>query len=296
MLINFRLITGESTAVEVDPEQSVLDLKSVLARELALSDSNMRLIYKGRDLLDDTVVSSIDMQPQDFIVILQAKSDPAPRPPPPAAPIPPPRPVAPRPPEPPATDPFLSPSAQPLPTFGLPPTTLTVPTEDPPNMQELVASLLELGFPKEDCEEALRYCAFETEDAADCLLAGRLGIVRERFLQAIGGPEFFTTVDSLLGPGGGKTRFPPIDTLDRRDSAMIGGGPMTIGGGPMAMKGGGPVSRDRESMGFFTTEEQGKIAALEQLGFDREIVVQALTACEMDENMAANCLLSGTTR
>lgn len=47
--------------------------------------------------------------------------------------------------------------------------------EDPPNFNELVNSLIEMGFEKSDCERALRISGYVPDSAATLLLSGGLG-------------------------------------------------------------------------------------------------------------------------
>jgi UV excision repair protein RAD23 len=270
MQITVRLINGNKLLLEVDPSQTIRDLKELLSRDHQVSNGNTRLIYKGADLPDDSLISSLNIQPHEFIVLLQSKSDTVPRPPPPAAPVPPPsttsEPTAETPPEQKPAEVPSAPSVQPLPTFEGPPSVPLLAGDDPPNLDELAASLSELGFSKADCEDALRYAKFDPDLAAEVLVSGRLDILRAAYLHML------VQSDQLFGTLGDISE----EEMDE----------------PAAMD---PEVEDDEGddgLQEFTPEERAKIKELVGLGFDRSTVVQVFLACDKDAEVTANCLLS----
>jgi UV excision repair protein RAD23 len=273
MQVTFRFISGKSISLEVDPEQTVGALKLTLPAALELSSGTIRLILRGADLADDSLVSSLSIAPSDFIVVLQSKANAPARPPPPAsAPI-----AAPRrsldtqtePEQKPAETPS-EPSVQPLPTFDRPaPSLAFLQAADPPNMEELVANLLELGPAREACEEALRLTDYDPDRAAEMIVSGRIDSLKPDLVQMFV-QHLFSHMDEDFEEDLNEPPevAPPVDQDADEDSLLV----------------------------EFTPEEREKIVELEGLGFDRSTVVQVFKACEKDENMAANCLLSEPKR
>jgi hypothetical protein len=95
--VTVRLIgTRLEALVDLDPDLTISECKTVLAAELGISDAGMRLIYKGRVITEAATVSSLQLSPNDMIIAHAAKSQGAqhgsekPRPPAAAAPPPPP--------------------------------------------------------------------------------------------------------------------------------------------------------------------------------------------------------------
>jgi predicted Zn-dependent protease len=95
--VTVRLIgTRLEALVDLDPDLTISECKTVLAAQLGISDAGMRLIYKGRVITGSATVSSLQLSPNDMIIAHTAKSQGAqhesekPRPPAAAAPPPPP--------------------------------------------------------------------------------------------------------------------------------------------------------------------------------------------------------------
>jgi hypothetical protein len=134
-------------------------------------------------------------------------------------------------------------------------------------MEELVASLADLGFCKRDCVDALRITKFDPEPAAEVLVSGKLAQIRSAMIL------YLTRANQLYGPLPGLDPDAPEQPVPEQNAADED-----------------PVLQQ------FTPEERAKSQELERLGFDRSQVVQVFLACDKDPELAANCLLSETKR
>jgi hypothetical protein len=115
-----------------------------------------------------------------------------------------------------------------------------------------------LSSEKEDCEDALALFDFNPEHAAALLFSGSV----EPASDSDG------TGDDIRG----------IDLLRDSDHGILEG-------------------KDEDGEGdftesTFTADEKAQITRLQELGFDRDLVIRVFVMCDKDENLAANCLLA----
>jgi type IV secretory pathway VirB10-like protein len=263
MRLRFRRLDGSHIRLEVDPSDTIKHVRSILARDLSVPASSIRLVFNGDTLKDDQTTGTIQQKDTDFIILIQTKAPPTP-----------PRPPRP-PPPPPSEPPKPCPSPAPLPHPDKPsnePLPQLVdgrrrgPPVDPANFAELVEGLAALGYDRDDCEEALRVADYSSPLAAELLSNG--GIDR--------GPEIADIGDILALLAGG-----PVD--DRRTPSEDG-----IDDDPAES----PDDEEEEQETVFTEEEKAQMARLEELGFSRRIVIKVYRMCDKDYTLAATCLLA----
>ena len=171
--VSFRTVNGTIYKLNVTPDTTVAQAKEILAEEHDLDLPSIKLILSATILKDDQVFSQLSLKPNQFIVIHTKK-----RPARPAAPVQPPvQPPVQQPVQPPVQQPVQPPIQQPVqppvqPQVQSPPETKPSGNQDPPNFAELVANLVDIGFEKSQCEQALRIANYNPDTAAMILLSG----------------------------------------------------------------------------------------------------------------------------
>jgi uncharacterized UBP type Zn finger protein len=137
--LKFRSIDGDVYIINVSPNTTVAEMKRQLQAEHNLSALHQKLVITARVLSDTEALKDIPIPPGTHIVVHLTKR--------PCAPS---RPIE-----------ALTDILPPMPG-------------DPPNFQELVGKLLELGFEQSQCEQALRLAEFDLTRASQRLLSGDL--------------------------------------------------------------------------------------------------------------------------
>lgn len=148
MQVLFKFIQDFEITVEVKETTTVKDAKEMARSNIDL-EGEITLIYKGRILNDDEIICKLEGISDTFIIVHikpeRRREDPfhflynA--------------------------FPFSSISHYQIENREEP---------DPPNFNELVANLAEMGFEKSECERALRIAQFNANNAASLLLSGNL--------------------------------------------------------------------------------------------------------------------------
>jgi hypothetical protein len=244
-------------------------------------------MFRGRPLTDDQTAESLNLGTEDFIIIMQTKKQvvinvpAAPRPPARDPPDPPPCPPPLRPrPAPNPTPAPERPSSQPLPDPFL---RRRAPegssASDPPNFPEIVRRLTELGYSTEESEQAARLADYDIERAASLLVAGSLRQEDAEPIRSVVRAELLLALLRSVGIA------IPISTLDEIQQNPIQESHLEHDQSQLE-----PEAQPPEDV--FTQEENAQIARLQELGFDRELVIRVYLMCDKDEAVAANCLLT----
>ncbi|OHT04097.1 hypothetical protein TRFO_06386 [Tritrichomonas foetus] len=195
---------------ELDPNSTILDAKNKFVEETKTGEpANMKMILKAKLLADDVTIGSLNLGEKDFIVVHVGAKKPAPKPTPPpqqAAPAPAPAPAPAAQPAP-TPAPAAAPAVEPLPDItrqvpqpgaaggfpGAPGGFPGVPggfpgaggmpgqpgqnaprIEDSPEFESNVQQLMELGYPRTDCEAALKAAFGNPDRAAEYLMTGNI--------------------------------------------------------------------------------------------------------------------------
>jgi UV excision repair protein RAD23 len=188
--LKFRTVTGKVYEMDVQNDWTVLQLKQKLQEtHNDICADSCKMILSAKMLADTTRVEDINPPPNAYIVLhTSAQKKPAQKIDTPSAPAalddaPPPLPdTRPQP----SAVPFTLPSTdEPLippnggsagPPSLAPESRSSGPRSggDPPDFDRLVESLVEIGFPRDQCEQALRLAHYDTDQAANLLLSGPL--------------------------------------------------------------------------------------------------------------------------
>ena len=183
MKIDFRSMTGFSLSIDIPPGATVLDAKKQIGTMRYQEFEPLQLVYGASILEDSTKIEDINYAPNTYVVfhnlrrpkliqrekveeppqrpepqpeIIEEPQQPVQNPPPVEEPIP--EPVSPAPET--ENPKHHERSASKKKEYNF----------DPPNFDQLIAQLLEMGFPIEKCKHALRSYNYEVDRAADALL------------------------------------------------------------------------------------------------------------------------------
>lgn len=360
MIITLKNLQQQTFQVEIDASETVKHLKEKIEEEKGKEypAENQRLIYAGKILTDESVLSEYNIDEKKFIVVMvtKPKSTPAPY----AGP----------------SDPTAAPeeaeeekqqeestkvteSSESTVSSVANPPSATQPTsanivdaesallmgED---YNKIVQNIMDMGYDRDQVEQALRASFNNPDRAVEYLLTG---IPAQLFDDPPGsGPENDPTVQggpALPASGGGsedplaflrsqpqfqqmrhviqqnpqllnavlqqigQTNPALLQLISQNQEAFVrmlnepaapGGGTPSAGGtpaSPVAVGHGGAGDAGSGAGSMFapgviqvTPQDKEAIERLKALGFPEHLVIQAYFACEKNENMAANFLLS----
>ena len=176
--VQFRSVKGDSYQLDVEPNTTIGEAKRRLEEEFHLPSNNLKMILTAKILSDDQTISSLNIPAGAFIVVhsvVPRKPQPKPKP---KAEVKPASETEDE--KPPNEDTASKPKPPPKPESPSPPpaSSNTNPSSkkpgDPPNFEQLVNDLAEMGFERVQCEQALRMQSYNMERAANLLLTGEL--------------------------------------------------------------------------------------------------------------------------
>lgn len=351
MIITLKNLQQQTFQVEIDASETVKNLKEKIEEEKGKEypAENQRLIYAGKILTDESVLSEYNIDEKKFIVVMvtKPKSTPAPY----AGP----------------SDPTAAPEEteeekqQEENTVATGSSESTVPSAtDPPSASQpaaanivdaesallmgedynkIVQNIMDMGYDREQVEQALRASFNNPDRAVEYLLTGipaqlfddppGSGAENDPTLPVSGGgseedplaflrsqpqfqqmrqviqqnPQLLNAVLQQIG----QTNPALLQLISQNQEAFVrmlnepaapGGGtpasPVTAGQGGTGEAGTGAGGGSMFASGVIQVTPQDKeaIERLKALGFPEHLVIQAYFACEKNENMAANFLLS----
>jgi UV excision repair protein RAD23 len=306
MLLSFRTLTNAVYQIETDLSQTIESTKIQLSPVCGHPPSLIRLLYKGKVLLDNQTLTGAGVDGSAF-VLLQPMKPAQPKVDPPA---PPPVVCLPAP----ITPVLLErPSVEPLPDLP------TMGIQRPPGFEEKLDALVSLGFGRGDCEGALRSSRGNVDEAAHFLLSGQVAQLEPAVAQCGSDSDEvvlsdwedeeeddselsrYTQYRNALASDPGylreflrqmSTENPGLASLIRNDpEAFLG----TIGLNPdnFDLRGLGPQATQYDRfMVDFSDPEKKSIRALQQLGIDTMTIIQVFVACDKNEALTRECLLS----
>jgi len=248
MKVSFRLVNGKMIDFEVEPNEAFYEIIIKLAELLQVPAQTIKLVYKSQSLIESKKVSDIPLTSGAVIQVLTVKK--------PSAnqntshsfsqkTVGPKRPAS--------TGTVKQSKSAIKHQQALPPRSGPMcRCQDPPHFDDMVKMLMEMGFEKEKCEQALRASFYNSDRAAEYLIEDSI-------------PAEVCNDVKLLQ----KQR----DELCLRDDIN-------------------PNERVACVYDKLKPDQKDSILKLESLGFDRETVIQVYIACEKDVSVATSCLLS----
>lgn len=329
MKICFKTITGKKYEIELDPSQSILDVKSILQNDYKISGT-ISLLYQSKILDDSQTIKSINLTENSFIVIYTRKLPPKKN----------------------TTDSAKenqsiienkvdkndgssnlsdheintqtkeeqSETSDALKYIHSTPIKNffdNIQHNDPPDFHEKVEQLKVLGYGEYDCEEALRAAFYQLDVASDYLCSGNIPkfspLNLEETLASLQNneeedEEDNQTVEYIKDLLNFKQMlqenpelFPEyVSRLEgpnpefvkpiKRDPALF---LYQLGLDPTKFDIDSvktPTSKYEELMRQFNSEEKNAIHRLELNGFDVMTVIQVYIACDKNEELTTSCL------
>lgn len=263
MKIRIKNLQQQTHEIEIDSGRTILDLKNEVFRQLGApyDVQNQTLIYAGVILQNEQTIKNYNIDEKKFLVCL-VRTNPA--------------------------EPDVNPP---------PPAEQQVLTRAP----HYVQTIMELGFSETQAREALSASMNNPDRAVDFLISGTIPVeptpndgnnnVTEAFEHIRRQPQF-TQIRNLI-----RQRPELLDEVLRRIGASNPQIMTIINENREAfmemMNRDDEETVDRNTLTIEVTQEDKEaIDRLKALGFSEDLVIQAYFACEKNENMAANLLLS----
>ena len=320
MRITFKSISGKQFSLDADSSSSVLDLKNEIAVANGYKVSSIRLLFNSKDLDDSLLISSIGYTEDKFLVIYIKKlpqrknkiQNPQPK-----------------------TETHNETQEEKPLELKSPIIDHTHPENnimhsspiklfqkhserDPPDFEEKVKLLENMGYSEGQCIEALRSALYQVEVAADYLLNGYipdlpkpLNLDESQILENSDNddederngnaytdliylkklfhdhPENFVDYVHQLEQNGHEIahviKQDPVAFLYR-----IGLDPSKYDVNAFKK----PASKYEELMTQFNNEEKNAIHRMESIGFDTMTIIQVYLACDKNEELTNSCLIS----
>uniref|UniRef100_A0A1B6CIE2 UV excision repair protein RAD23 n=2 Tax=Clastoptera arizonana TaxID=38151 RepID=A0A1B6CIE2_9HEMI len=316
MLITLKNLQQQTFTVDIDPSQTVKQLKEKIQNEKGKDypAENQRLIYAGKILTDDSPISEYNIDEKKFIVVMVSK---------PKAPTPSTTPSDPTAPaqtgsdNKPNEDRPTQPETRPLESS-------TTESSAQPNLSEaesallmgedynaMVQNIVDMGYDRDQVEAALRASYNNPDRAVEYLLTGipsessdstppptntpsesseePLAFLRSQpqFQQMRSvvqqNPDLLNAVLQQIG----QTNPALLQLISQNQEAFV-----RMLNEPQSGSGGGQAVSMSPAAVPVTPQDKEAIERLKALGFPEHLVVQAYFACEKNENLAANFLLS----
>lgn len=326
MLVEFRTLTNKQYEIEIDPSLSIKDVREFIATKYNYHVDQLSLFYHSKRLENGQTVESVGIEAGSYVILLISNMPTQQPPPPPSNPLP--KPIIyeeiftmpsdplPMPKASPENIPVQEttssgPHASPLPSIIQKPI-----TNVPPNFQELVKKLQDIGYEKTECEAALHAACYDLDLAANYLLSGNIpDIVQPKTYE-----ENNETDDSEYSDDNSEDMdddmiTTPSDSIAIRN--IIVANPQTymniirqtdpvlyqqVADNPeLFLQRLGlsindyPPQRPNASeyenlMSEFSNEEKEAIHRLESKGYDTMTIIQVFVACDKNEQLTAQCL------
>ncbi|KAF8200877.1 hypothetical protein BJ912DRAFT_1029614 [Pholiota molesta] len=293
--------------VDVEPTESIADLKAKIHQSQGHPVAVQKIIYSGKILTDDKTVESCGFKEKDFLVLMVSKPKPTPAP-------------------------STCPSTPPRCSTPAQAETTPQPAEVPPpapvafgdqssflsgaHLQSAINGIMEMGFPREQVLRAMR-ASFNNPDRAVEYLMTEIPAHLEAEEPATAPPAQPASVPAAA-PAAPPAQAQPANQpqnlfqlAQQQQQQHQGGaaGPGAGAGGPddsqnpealfqlLGIEIGddgddGPVPPGAQVISV-TEEERAAIQRLEALGFPRQAVLEAYFACDKNEELAANYLFEG---
>lgn len=345
MKITLKNLQQQTFHVDIEPTKTVKQLKQKIEQENGKDypADNQKLIYAGKILVDDSVLSEYNIDEKKFVVVMVTKpkqpekektesggdgnqvseSTPASQP---AATTQP------------ATNdrPTNQPAAAVTTASSTPPSTVSSAAAESTllmgeDYENMVRNIMDMGYGREQVEQALRASFNNPDRAVEYLINGIPSLLDEQ--EVVNESADMSGVDERQSEAGdplaflrtqpqfqqmrqliqqnpqllnavlqqiGQTNPALLQLITQNQESFVrmlnepvsgsgnaGGGALPAGGGNLGQAAGAQPTGIQ-----VTPQDKDAIERLKALGFPEHLVVQAYFACEKNENLAANFLLS----
>lgn len=266
VLVKFRTVQSKLYKIDLPSNANISQAKQEMSKEMGGNDpSSMKMIYKAKVLSDEVPISSLKLGEKDFILVNTPKAKPSNpveqvQKPPEAEPVP-----------------EASPKAEPLPLHDVQPIPLNenpqVPAPEAGNGQEKfddgVNKLVEIGFDRELSVQALTLARGNVDIAAELIITGQIGGDHSGQNSEDEAEDAPVNAPNDIPDPPANPELPPELTNLSPDQAA------------------------ETLLAALPQSEQDAIHRLQKLGnFPLLEVIQIYHACDKNEELAANILLS----
>ncbi|XP_021181296.1 UV excision repair protein RAD23 homolog A [Helicoverpa armigera] len=311
MLVTLKTLQQQTFQIEIDPEETVkaLKLKIEVEKGKDYVADHQRLIYAGKILLDDDKLNTYNIDEKKFIVIMVTK--------PKTTEVPASTASAPEAGESASTE---SGDGKPKPTTEEAPKPVPAAEPEPAatanelDFEATVQSIMDMGYNRQQVEQALRASFNNRERAVEYLITGipeellqeqdaeegsdedPLAFLRDQpqFQQMRAviqqNPNLLNAVLQQIG----QTNPALLQAISQHQSAFV-----RMLNEPVNPAAAGAVAGEENAVDIpqvqqpqVSPQDKEAIERLKALGFPEHMVIQAYFACEKNENLAANFLLS----
>jgi len=330
MQITFKTITQQSFQIDVDPSETIADVKSKISKERGENEfplDTLRLIYNGKVLVDAQTVQELNIDEKKFVVVMAVRKKPVE--------------VT----EPPVSQPSSTrakSSSQPA-AAATAAATLAA-ASGPPALtaaqEETVQAIMAMGYPRDQVIASLRAAFFNADRAVEYLCTGvpEGGNAPALALGELAGGGPVIGGGDLAGEeedeeeegegGGGGLEFlrqlPQFEQIrhlvqtqpellpqvmqqiaasnpqlmeaiqqNQEEFVNMLNAPSGGGGGGGGGQGGGPRAGGPQVATIeVTAQEREAIDRLKSMGFPEQLVIEAFFACDKNENLAVNYILA----
>ena len=260
MIVNFRTVSGKVYSLELDPNETIGDVKKRLEEQEGIPSQGCKMILTASILPDEKKIGDLKINPGAFIVIHSQKPKPVVKPvdPTPVEPVKPIEPIKPidpviNQPEPPKPiDPIDSQPKRPVSPIISKPS-----NSDPQNFANLCSQLTDMGFDLSSVQKSLRQTNYRSDLAANLLLSGNIPDDE---------PESFLDDE--------RPNTPPMNFENNFPSRP-------------SFKRFGEMQSQYDSL---NSNEKASVDRLLGLGFDPLTTLQVFIACDKDENQTSSCI------
>ncbi|XP_046674893.1 UV excision repair protein RAD23 homolog A isoform X2 [Homalodisca vitripennis] len=316
MLITLKNLQQQTFQVDIDPSQTIKQLKERIQAEKGKDypAENQRLIYAGKILTDESPISEYNIDEKKFIVVMVSKPKAAPAPStgpadptaPPAQPEPESRPAEERP-----TQAASEPESPAQANISAAESALLMGEE----YNTMVQNIVDMGYDRDQVEAALRASFNNPDRAVEYLLTGIPVETDAAPAVAPGDPDTppIAEGEEPLAFLRSQPQFQQMRSVVQQNPDLLNAVLQQIGQtNPALLQ---LISQNQEAFVRMLNEPQGGAATagtpvlpptavpvtpqdkeaierLKALGFPEHLVIQAYFACEKNENLAANFLLS----
>ncbi|XP_060800349.1 UV excision repair protein RAD23 homolog A [Amyelois transitella] len=318
MLVTLKTLQQQSFQIEIDPEETVkaLKLKIEVEKGKDYAADYQRLIYAGKILLDDNKISTYNIDEKKFIVIMVTK--------PKSSDAPASSTSAPEAGENASTESGDGKDKKPAEEAPITPAAEPERAVEPqlasePDFESTVQSIMDMGYNRQQVEQALRASFNNRERAVEYLITG----IPEELLQEQEGEEGtdedplaflrdqpqFQQMRAVIQQNPnllnavlqqiGQTNPALLQAISQHQQAFVRmlnepiNAPApgaTAAAEESAVESGQPQAP--QNVIQVSPQDKEAIERLKALGFPEHMVIQAYFACEKNENLAANFLLS----
>lgn len=323
MLLTFKTLQQLTFQIEIDPEETVkaLKLKIEVEKGKEYAADYQRLIYAGKILFDENKLNTYNIDEKKFIVIMVTKPKPSETPQPPSTSAP-------------QVESGSTESgdakAKPLTEETAKPAAAALGAAEPapeaqeasnePDLEATIQSIMDMGYNRQQVEQALRASYNNRERAVEYLITGipddllqeqdidegseedPLSFLRDQpqFQQMRSviqqNPSLLNAVLQQIG----QTNPALLQAISQHQQAFVrmlnepttptpGSAPVSLHAPEESAEAAAPQAQNIIQV---SPQDKEAIERLKALGFPEHMVIQAYFACEKNENLAANFLLS----